>query len=209
MFFYRIGNLVVRSPLSIRRPKRGEDCLVLRTSRSFPPAHPSTKAALRVLQRIEVNNEVRILDIGCGSGILGLAAALKYGVTALGCDISPASVRASMQNAAFNRMEDRLHLFRGSADAVKGSFQLILANLPAGIHAEMFDHYRRLTIPNESLLVISGFCDVMEAGIKEELVNKGFMVTERVIVNAWAAATTPEYTYTWIGLGLKRIEIGI
>ncbi|MBC8431309.1 MAG: 50S ribosomal protein L11 methyltransferase [Desulfobacterales bacterium] len=206
MFFYRIGNLVVRSPLSIRRPKRGEDCLVLRTSRSFPPAHPSTKAALTVLQRLEVNNEVRILDIGCGSGILGLAAALKYGATALGCDISPASVKASMQNAAYNRMEDRLHLFRGSADAVKGSFQLILANLPAGIHAEMFDHYRRLTIPNESLLVISGFCDVMEAGIKEEIVNKGFIVMERVVVNAWAAATTPEYTYTWVGLGLKRIE---
>ena len=204
MFFYRIGNLVVRSPFSIRRPKRGEDCLVLRTSRSFPPAHPSTKAALTVLQRLEVNDEAQILDIGCGSGILGLAAALKYGATALGCDISPASVRVSMQNAAFNRMEDRLHLFRGSADAVKGSFQLILANLPAGIHGEMFDHYRRLTIPNESLLVISGFCDVMEAGIKEELVKKGFMVMERVIVNAWAAATTPEYTYTWIGLGLKR-----
>jgi len=208
MFFYRIGNLVVRSPLSIRRAKRDEDCLVLRTSRSFPPAHPSTKAALTVLQRLEVNDEVRILDIGCGSGILGMAAALKYNAVALGCDISPASVKASMQNAAFNRMEDRLHLFRGSADAVKGSFQLILANLPAGIHGEMFDHYRRLTIPKESLLVISGFCDVMEAGIKEELVKKGFMVTERVVVNAWAAATTPEYTYTWIGLGLKRIENG-
>ncbi len=204
MFFYRIGNLVVRSPLSIRRSKRGEDCLVLKTSRSFPPAHPSTKAALTVLQRLEVNDEAQILDIGCGSGILGLAAALRNGTTALGCDISPASVRASIQNAAFNRMEDRLHLFRGSADAVKGKFQLILANLPAGIHTEMFDHYRRLTIPNESLLVVSGFSDVMEAGIKEELVDKGFMVTERVIVHAWAAATTPEYSYSWIGLGLKR-----
>ncbi len=204
MFFYRIGNLVVRSPFSIRRSKRGEDCLVLRTSRSFPPAHPSTKAALTVLRRLEVNKKAQILDIGCGSGILGLAAALRNGTTALGCDISPVCIRASMQNAAFNRMEDRLHLFRGSADAIKGSFQLILANLPAGIHTEMFDHYRRLTLPNESLLVVSGFSDVMEAGITKELVDKGFMVTERVIVHAWAAATTPEYSYSWVGLGLKR-----
>jgi len=197
--FYRIGNLVLRSTFSIRRPKRGEDCLVLRTQRSFPPGHPSTKAALTVLGRLEIKKGARILDIGCGSGILGLAAALKNGTNALGCDISPTCIKASKQNAACNRMEDQLHLFRGSAEAVKGRFQLILANLPAGIHTEMFDHYRRLTIPNESLLVVSGFCDVMEAGIKEELVNKGFMVLERVIVNAWAAATTPEYSYSWIG----------
>jgi len=202
--FYRIGNLVVRSPLSIRRPQRGEDCLVLRTQRSFPPAHPSTKAALTVLERLEIKNDARILDIGCGSGILGLAAALKNGTSAQGCDISPAAIRASMQNAALNRMEDRLHLFRGSADAVKGRFQLILANLPAAIHTEMFDHYRRLTLSNESLLVVSGFCDVNAADIEKELVCKGFSVRERVIVNAWAAATTPEYTYTWVGLGLKR-----
>ncbi|MBU0986188.1 MAG: 50S ribosomal protein L11 methyltransferase, partial [Proteobacteria bacterium] len=202
--FYRIGNIVVRSPLSIRRPKKGEDCLVLRTNRSFPPGHPSTKAALTVLQRLTVKSAARILDIGCGSGILGLAAALNSNTPALGCDISLASIRASLQNAVSNRMEDRLHLFCGSADAVKGKFQLILANLPAAIHAEMFEHYRRLTLPNEGLLVVSGFCDVNAANIEKELVCKGFTVLERVIVDAWAAATTPEYTYTWVGLGLKR-----
>lgn len=204
--FYRIGNLVVRSPYSLRRPKKGEDCLVLRTCRSFPPAHPSTKAALTVLQRLEVKNKARILDIGCGSGILGLAAALKNGAAALGCDISFAAISASIQNAVFNRMENRLHLLRGSADAVKGGFQLILANLPAAVHTEMFDHYRRLTIPNESLLVVSGFCDVNAAGVEEELFSKGFRVLERVVVEAWAAAITPEYTYTWVGLGLKRVD---
>ena len=203
--FYRIGNLVLRSPFSIRRPKRGEDCLVLRTLHSFPPGHPSTRAALTVLQRLEIKKGARILDIGCGSGILGLAAALKNGAFALGCDISPASIKASMQNAALNQMENRLHLFRGSADAVKQRFQLIVANLPAAVHAEMFDHYRRLTLPNESLLVVSGFCDINIADIEKELVQRNFTVIERVIVNAWAAATTPEYTYTWVGLGLKRI----
>lgn len=203
--FYRIGNLVLRSPFSIRRPKKGEDCLVLKTLRSFPPGHPSTKAALIVLQRLEIKEGGRILDIGCGSGILGLAAALKNGAFALGCDISLASIKASMQNAACNQMDDRLHLFRGSADAVKQSFPLVLANLPAVVHAKMFDHYQRLTLPDESLLVLSGFCDVNTAEIEKELIQRNFMVIEKVIVNAWAAATTSDYTYTWIGLGLKRI----
>lgn len=203
--FYRIGNLVLRSPYSIRRPKRGEDCLVLRTHRSFPPAHPSTKAALTVLQRLEVKKGARILDIGCGSGVLGLAAALKNGAVVLGCDISLAAIRASIQNATFNRMEGSLHLFHGSADAVKGRFQLILANLPAAVHTEMFDHYRRLTLPDESMLVVSGFCDVDTAEVENELAQRGFVVRERVVVEAWAAEITPEYTYTWMGLGLKRV----
>ncbi len=203
--FYRIGNLVVRSPLSIRRPKKGEDCLVLRTSGSFPPAHPSTKAALTILHCLEIKREARILDIGCGSGILGLSAALRNGAATLGCDISLAAIKASMQNAAFNRMEDRLHLFRGSADAVSGSFHLVLANLPAAVHMEMFDHYRRLTLLNEGLLVVSGFYDVQAANIEKELVQKDFIVLERVEINACAAALTSEYSCTWAGLGLKMV----
>lgn len=204
--FYRIDNLVIRSPYSIKRPKKGEDCLVLRTSGSFPPAHPSTKAALTVLHRLKVERKARILDIGCGSGILGLAAALKNNTTALGCDISPASIRASLQNAAFNRMEDRLRLFRGSADAISGSFSLILANLHANVHVEMFDHYRRLLSLNGDLLVVSGFYDVQAANIEKELAQRGFAVLERVRVDAWAAEVPPEGSYTWVGLGLRRVD---
>ena len=201
--FYRIGNLVVRSPFSIRRPKKGENCLVLKTHRSFPPAHPSTKAALTVLQRLELNKKARILDIGCGSGILGLAAALKHRSTTIGCDVNPASIRASMQNAVFNQMEDRLHLFCGSANAVSDRFHLILAYLPAAVHVEMFDHYRRLTFLDDGLLVVSGFYDVQTANIEKELVRRGFNILEKAEINAWAAAFASEYSCTWVGLGLK------
>ena len=203
--FYRVGNLVIRSPYSIRRPKKGEDCLVLRTSGSFPPAHPSTKAALIVLHRLEIKKEARILDIGCGSGILGLAAALKNGATALGCDISLAAIRASRQNAAFNLMEGSFNLFRGSVDAVSERFNLILANLHADVHMEMFDHYRRLLPLNGDLLVVSGFYDVQAADIERELAQRGFIVLEKVQVDAWAAALASKGSFTWVGLGLKRV----
>jgi ribosomal protein L11 methyltransferase len=205
--FYRVGNLVVRSPFSIRKPKRGEDCLILKTSASFPPAHPSTKAALTVLHRLKIKKEARILDIGCGSGILGLAAALKNSSTAIGCDINPASIRASTQNAVFNRMEDRLRLFCGSANAVSKRFHLVLANLPAAVHVEMFDHYRRLTLKGEGLIVVSGFYDVQAADIEKELIRKGFIVLERVEINAWAAALTSECSCCWVGLGLKNRDL--
>lgn len=202
--FYRTGNLVIRSPFSIRKPKTGEDCLVLK-SRSFPPSHPSTKAALTILHRLEIKREVQILDIGCGSGILGLAAALKNGATVLGCDICPAAIKASMQNAALNRMEDRFHFFRGSVAAVSGRFNLILANLQAVTHTEMFDHYHRLLPLKGDLLVVSGFYDVQAANIEQELAQRDFIVLERVEVHAWAAALPEEGSYTWVGFGLKRV----
>jgi len=204
--FYRIGNLVIRSPYSVRRPKAGEDCLVLKASRSFPPAHPSTKAALTILHRLDVKKDARILDIGCGSGILGLAAALKNGGTALGCDIWMAAIRTSRQNSALNQMEDRFKLFNGSADAVSGQFNLILANLQAPTHVEMLDHYRRLLPQKGDLLVVSGFDDAHAAFMEKELTQRGFIVIEQVKVYGTTAALVPEDSFIWVGFGLKRIS---
>ncbi|MDH3358410.1 MAG: 50S ribosomal protein L11 methyltransferase [Desulfobacteraceae bacterium] len=205
--FYRIGNLVIRSPYSIRKPKMGEDCLVLKSHRSFPPAHPSTKAALTILNRLEVKKDARILDIGCGSGILGLAAALKNGGTALGCDIWMEAIRTSNQNSALNQMEDRFKFFLGSADAVSGQFNLILANLQAPTHMEMFDHYRRLLPLKGDLLVVSGFDDAHAASIEKALAQRGFVVVEQVKVYGTTASLIPEGSYIWVAFGLKRISI--
>ena len=204
--FYRIGNLVIRSPLSIRKPKMGEDCLVLKTSRSFPPAHPSTRAALSILNRLQIKKEARILDIGCGSGILGLSAALTNKCRALGCDISPGAIGATGYNVRLNRMEDRFHFFQGSADAVSGRFNLILANLHASIHRELFDHYQRLLPLKGDLLVLSGFYDVQAAEVEKALDQRGFRVLERMQVHASAPALTEECSDTWVGFGLKRVS---
>ncbi len=203
--FYRIENLVIRSPYSFRRPKAGEDCLVLKTCRSFPPAHPSTKAALTVLCRMEIQKGARILDIGCGSGILGLTAALRFGGVALGCDIWMGSINASVRNTALNRMQGRFHCFCGSIEAVSGEFNLVLANLQTAVHAQMFDHYHRLLPQKDNLLVVSGFDDFHGLHMEKELVRRGFVVTEKTKVHASAAALADECSDTWVGIGLKRV----
>ena len=205
--FFRVGNLVIRSPFSVRKPRRGEDCIVIKTAGSFPPAHPSTRAALTVLGRLNIKKQARILDIGCGSGILGLTSVYKNSRMVIGCDINPASVKASRKNAIYNHLQDRFHLFCGSANAVSEQFDLILANLPAPVHMEMFDHYRRLIPVNQGLLVISGFYDIQTAVIEKELARKDFVVLERVEITAAAAALTSECSCTWVALGLKNRDL--
>jgi ribosomal protein L11 methylase PrmA len=110
-----------------------------------------------------------------------------------------------MQNAALNRMQSRSHFFCGSADAVSGGFNLVLANLQAPTHAEMFDHYRRLLPLNGDLLVVSGFDDAQAASMEKELSQRGFVVIEQVKVYGSTAALTPETSYIWMGFGLKRV----
>ena len=202
--FFRVGKLVIRSPFSIRRPRRGEECLVIKTAGSFPPAHPSTRAALSVLERLNIKKQARILDIGCGSGILGLTSVYKNNSVVIGCDINPASISASRKNAIYNHLQDRFYLFCGSADAVSARFDLIIANLPATVHREMFDHYYRLITDNQGMLVVSGFYDVQAKEMEKELARKGFAVLERVEITAAAAALTSECSCTWVGLGLKN-----
>ena len=203
--FYRIDNLVIRSPWSFRKPKTGEDCLVLKAVRSFPPAHPSTRAALTILNRLPIKKEAKILDIGCGSGILGLSAALKHKSRVLGCDICPGAIQATGHNVRLNRMEDRFHFFRGSAEAVTGPFDLILANLHAVIHEELFDHYQRLLPREGDLLVVSGFFDVHAGEVEKALAQRGFEVIERVQVHASAPVLAEALSDTWVGFGFKRV----
>jgi ribosomal protein L11 methylase PrmA len=103
-------------------------------------------------------------------------------------------------------MEDRFKFFLGSVDAVSSQFNLILANLQAPTHMEMFDHYRRLLPLKGDLLVVSGFDDAYAASMEKELAQRGFIVVEQVKVYGTTAALTPESSYIWVGFGLKRIS---
>ena len=103
-------------------------------------------------------------------------------------------------------MEDRIKFFHGSVDAVSGQFNLILANLQAPTHMEMFDHYRRLLPLEGDLLVVSGFDDAHAAFMEKELAQREFVVVEQVKVYGTTAALVPESSFIWVGFGLKRIS---
>jgi hypothetical protein len=120
--------------------------------------------------------------------------------------LSFASNYAVNGQALLNRMQGRFHCFCGSIDAVSGKFNLVLANLQAPVHAQMFDHYRRLLPQQDNLPVVSGFDDIHGAYMKKELVQRGFSVTEKVTVQAPAAALAAECSDIWAGYGLKRVR---
>lgn len=102
--------------------------------------HQTTSLCLHGLVRLAEEGRIRpgqtFLDLGTGSGILGIAAA-KLGLTGLGLDIDSVAIDNARENAAMNRVEKLLDLRTGGIEAAGGRFDLILANILANPLVDM------------------------------------------------------------------------
>jgi len=88
-------------------------------------SHPTTRLCLEWLER-SVTPGVSLLDYGCGSGILAIAAARLGAHDVLGVDIDPQAVSAAKSNAERNEVSAR---FADSAGEIKGQFDIVVANI--------------------------------------------------------------------------------
>jgi ribosomal protein L11 methyltransferase len=92
--------------------------------------HPTTALCLEWLDGLDLNGK-RVLDIGCGSGILSIAALLLGARSAVAVDIDPQAITATRRNAAQNGVAARLET-RGDIDSVHETFDVVVANILAG-----------------------------------------------------------------------------
>jgi ribosomal protein L11 methyltransferase len=124
--------LVVRPPWVPASPAGGVVDVVIDPGRAFGSgAHASTRLALAALERLIGGGE-RVLDAGCGSGVLGIAALVLGAAEVVGVDHDPAAIAASRANATRNLLGDRFTASDGPLDevaATDGPFDLVVANL--------------------------------------------------------------------------------
>ena len=116
--FYRLSpELVLRSPWRPYRPRPGERVLVLAAATTFPPSHPTTRLCLELLAATLAEGPCpRLLDVGCGSGVLllaGVAAGARLGV---GLDLSGKAVVTTRNNARANGLAAAVQVVRGSTE---------------------------------------------------------------------------------------------
>lgn len=90
-------------------------------------SHPTTRLCLEWLERV-VTPDASLLDYGCGSGILAIAAAKLGAGEVLGVDIDPQAITAARQNAQRNEVVAR---FADAASPLAGQFDLVVANILA------------------------------------------------------------------------------
>lgn len=122
--------------------------------------HPTTRLALEGLERLALPEDSTVLDVGCGTGILSIAAA-RLGHRAVGCDLDAEAVAISARNAERNSVECRTNFVVASpVDLVTGrwpcrpaGFDAILANVPIGVHEATAAALDRLAAPAGPIVV--------------------------------------------------------
>jgi ribosomal protein L11 methyltransferase len=157
-------------------------------------SHPSTQLCLEGLE-----NHVRpggaVLDLGCGSVILSIAALALGADSAVGVDIDPKAAGVAYENAALNGMgRDRYAVFTGdilSDDALmerlsRGRFDLILANIVADVIISLSGFVRPLLAPG-GVFLCSGIIDTRAGEVAAALEANGLSVREKPEKNGWVA----------------------
>lgn len=167
----------------------GEHVIDLDPGRAFGTgAHPSTRLVIRFMEDLADRGfEVRrFLDLGCGSGILSIAAARLWpGARGLGVDVDDESAACSRENFALNRVTT-VEARAGSVDAAEGRFDLVLANIQADV-LETLAPAIRTRVGSGGRLALSGLLTPQVAGIEVVYVSAGFSVDARGEEGEWGS----------------------
>jgi len=140
-------------------------------------------------------SDMRVIDVGCGSGILSIAA-IKLGASkALGVDIDEDSIKNSRENADANGVGEELILGVGSVNEVledKFPFKkapLVVANILAPVIVRLFDAGLADLIEENGAIVLSGILQEQEENVIKAGQVKGLRMSERRQMGDWVALT--------------------
>lgn len=161
--------------------------------------HPTTQLCLEIMAGIfdtldvSSRNSISIIDIGCGSGILGIAAQKLGAGKSLGVDLDPEAVEAAHRNAEINGVKENLELGVGSLNEIKeGNFslsagQIVIANILAPVIIRLLkEGVGELVVPG-GRLILSGILAEQVPDIEHAIQSAGLKLVDKHQLGDWMA----------------------
>ena len=183
----RIGRVVIVPSWAEEDLRPGEVTIRLDPGMAFGTGlHPTTRGCLELLQAVEPVPD-RVLDVGCGSGILALAALRLGAASAVGIDTDALAVTAARENAERNGLADRFEAREGTLPATADEhYPLVLANLVAVVLVELAGPLAAHLAPGGTLLA-SGIIQPRASEVEDAMRAAGLAVAERRLDGEWVS----------------------
>lgn len=143
--------------------------------------HESTYCCVKFLQKFAKNN-LRALDIGCGSGILAIAMA-KLGSKVEICDTDDLAVKSALENAELNNV-NFTKAWHGSVDKTEGLYDLVVANIIADVILILEKDIKK-HLEDNAILILSGILDKYKTRIKEKF--QDLELIDEMQINEWCS----------------------
>ena len=154
-------------------------------------SHPTTKMCLTALEDYASAGK-KVLDLGCGSGILGIGALVLACDTCTGCDIDPKAPDVAMSNAALNGIgNDRFTVYAGDILKDVGmrkmlgtSFDIVLANIVSDVIIPLSSFVRQF-MKEDAVFITSGIIEGRQIDVSAALIKNGFIIDRHLCEEEW------------------------
>ncbi|ANB58614.1 ribosomal protein L11 methyltransferase [Anoxybacillus sp. B7M1] len=148
--------------------------------------HPTTVMCIQALEKC-VKPSDTVIDVGTGSGILSIAAAMLGAASVQALDLDPVAVDSAKLNVKLNKVQDIVSVTQGNLlDNVKEPADIIVANLLAEIIMRFTDDAYHLVKEN-GYFITSGIIQAKKHEVKEKLIESGFVIEETLAMEDWIA----------------------
>lgn len=190
-----IGERLIIVPAWLESPDPGRAAVKIDPSMAFGTGtHPTTQLCLEMIDRF-IQPGQNFIDVGCGSGILAIAA-LKLGAArALCVDVDKASVISTGKNAHNNQVVDSIESGLGSVQEIRaGEFSIqqapvVAVNIVAPVILELFEMGLGELVEPDGLLLLSGILEGQSAEVEEAAQTAGLTFIHKLQQEDWISLT--------------------
>ncbi|WP_027407852.1 50S ribosomal protein L11 methyltransferase [Anoxybacteroides tepidamans] len=148
--------------------------------------HPTTVMCIQALEKCVRSND-DVIDVGTGSGILSIAAAMLGAKSVKALDLDPVAVDSAKLNVKLNKVQNTVSVSQGNLlDNVKEPVDIIVANLLAEIILRFVDDAHRL-LKQGGYFITSGIIQAKKQEVKDGLIKAGFVIEETLVMEDWVA----------------------
>lgn len=181
----KVGEKIVVKPIwEEYEAKDGELVVDLDPGMAFGTGtHETTRMCIQALERY-VKEESTVFDVGCGSGILAIAAAKLGAKLAVGVDLDPVAVESSIENVGYNNLKNIEILHGNLVEVIDGKADIVVANILAEIICILTDDVKRV-LKDGGVFITSGIIHDRVDMVCEKLEATGFEVIEKNRDGEW------------------------